>query len=274
MIINSLVQKVLFTVLSIGIISGGIIFYLAIGSQSKIVAWGDSLTLGTGGVETGGYVNILKNDGYNVLLKAYAGQTSTEIAIYQGAFEIDILKEKGKSNYTANPVFFGDFRKREKIVFSGSAGGSPVSLSRYRNGDWSVAGNISDWCKDKCKFRSSEIINESRTKNIIWVGRNNNLNFKDYVYRDISMIVKSLPLGSSFLVIGVTPALDDTEQTLKNIRELNKQLSDNYGKKFIDMWSVMADSDSDKIPKSLYSDHVHFNDKGYKIIASAIKKKL
>jgi lysophospholipase L1-like esterase len=274
MITKAYIHRILFIALAIGIISGAIVVYLSSGSGTKIVSWGDSLTFGVGADKTGGYTNILREDGYNVLLRGYPGQTSTEIAIHQGAIGVELIKNAKSGDYLVKPEFFGDFRKREEISFSGAIGKNPVRLTRYETGEWRAFGASLNECGFRCKFISSESINEKRTKNIIWVGRNNNLKFTRFIFRDISLIVNSLPEESSFLVVGLTPAQDDTSEQLEAIKDLNGKLREAYGENFIDMWSALAGRESGKISESLYSDHVHFNDKGYMLIASTIRKKL
>lgn len=271
---NVRTYKALFTALAIGIISGACVIYLSIGSGTKVIAWGDSLTFGVGAQETGGYTKILNDDGYNVLLRGFPGQTSTEIAINQGAIGVRVFREVGSDFLSAEPDVMGDFRKRKEIVFKGDIEGSPVSLTRFDNGKWKVSGDLLNKCPNTCKFTSSNYVNQKNAKNIIWVGRNNNLKFTKFVYRDISLIVKSLPKGSTFLVIGLTPAQDDNAEKLEAIRKLNDSLKNTYKENFIDMWEELAEVNSGKIPISLYSDHVHFNDDGYRRIARIIENKL
>lgn len=271
---NSVTCKYFLVAILAGIVSWILMLCYLHFFSYKVVAWGDSLTFGVGADKTGGYTNILREDGYNVLLRGYPGQTSTEIAIHQGAIGVELIKNTKSDDYLVKPEYFGDFRKREEISFSGAIGKNPVRLTRYETGEWRAFGASLNECGFRCKFISSESINEKRTKNIIWVGRNNNLKFTRFIFRDISLIVNSLPKESSFLVVGLTPAQDDNPEQLEAIKVLNGKLREAYGENFIDMWSALAGRESGRISESLYSDHVHFNDEGYMRIANIIRKKL
>lgn len=258
-----------------------------------IICWGDSLTYGVGSQSGNGYPDILRGSGYDVIKKGYPGQSSSDIALRQGGYSPVIttsIISTGVYKVTSMEPS-GDFRKYKEMSFDGSLEGKPITLSRSSDGSWSVKSSSIINCESGCRFVTKEGSEAKDAVNIIWVGRNNNLAFPRFAERDVDLIVTSLPIGNRFIVVGITPSINDTEENIKAIRAINSRLSVRYGSRFVDMWSIinseglklaeLSPTQEDKdavssglIPPSLYSDGLHFNDHGYKAISSIIGRYL
>ncbi|MBL5931040.1 SGNH/GDSL hydrolase family protein [Lelliottia amnigena] len=261
-------------------------------TQPKIVAWGDSLTFGVGAKGYHGYPDYLKDDGYEVIKRGYPGQASSDIALRQGGLSPTIFTAKlSQGNYSVTSGIDGDFKKYIEVSYQGTINGVPVTLKRAKDNSWTVSSEEILDCEKGCKFTSSETIETKNGIYIFWVGRNNNLSFPKFVFRDIDLMVKSLPEGSKYLVLGITPSRNDTKEQFKSILFINDNLSKAYGENFIDMREVLHERGMDManlmpslqdvdsmlngtISPRLYSDQVHFNDLGYDVIARIIKRRL
>ena len=258
-----------------------------------IICWGDSLTYGVGSQGGGGYPDLLRERGYDVIKKGYPGQSSSDIALRQGGYSPVIttsLLSAGAYKVTSMEPS-GDFRKYKEMSFEGALEGKPVILSRAVDGSWLVNSSSVINCESGCRFVTKEGSEAKDAVNIIWVGRNNNLAFPRFAERDVDLIVTSLPNGNRFIIVGITPSRTDSEENITAIKAINTRLSKRYGSRFVDMWPILSlegiklagitPSQEDKdaisnglIPPSLYSDGLHFNDNGYKAISMIMERYL
>ncbi|MCE9967133.1 hypothetical protein [Lelliottia amnigena] len=262
-------------------------------NQPKIVAWGDSLTDGSGSQSKLGYPDLLKQDGFNVVKKGFPGQASSDIALREGALNpVLTLKELKRGEYIVldfKPV--GDFRKYTPRSYYGKINGIPVVLKRLSDNSWMVFSEKKLKCTNNCYYKTNEWITRGKSTYIFWVGRNNDMNFTKFISRDLELMTRSVPKGSKFIVIGVTPSQQDDPSSLNSIRGLNVELSNKYKENFIDMWKEMNSrgiklanikpnkNDKNAIKKgliasSLYNDHTHFNDAGTIAVYKIIKEKI
>ncbi|MCE9967153.1 hypothetical protein LZ654_20310 [Lelliottia amnigena] len=261
-------------------------------TQPKIVAWGDSLTFGVGARGYHGYPDYLKDDGYEVVKRGYPGQTSSDIALRQGGLSpVLYTQEKTPGVYSVVRMSpDGDFRKYMERSYRGTMDGAEVILTRLRDNSWIIKSPTIIQCSQGCKFSSMEGRGEGDYLNIFWVGRENNLLYPRFILRDIDLMVSSLPKGSKYFVIGITPALDDSPEALQFIKSINASLAKTYGDRFVDMWGILhtrgidmvnrlpalADAKSMRdgtIGATLYFDKVNFNDATYDAISRIISRK-
>lgn len=262
-------------------------------TKPVIVAWGDSLTEGSGSESKNGYADLLKKDGFKVIKKGYSGQASSDIALREGALKPTFkLQEISQNEYKIIDFYpVGDFRKYTLRNYYGEINGIQVVLKRLNDNSWMVFSEKQLNCKTGCYYKTNESITKDNSTYIFWVGRNNDMNFTKFILRDIDLLTESVPKGSKYIVIGVTPSQTDTKNDLNSIRELNKKLSIKYQDKFVDMWREMNKrgvtlskvrpdpNDTEVIKKgmiatSLYNDHTHFNDAGTIAVYKIIKEKL
>lgn len=262
-------------------------------TKPKIVAWGDSLTFGVGGWKSRGYPDHLKNAGYDVVKKGFPGQSSSDIALRQGGLSpVIYTKETSPGVYHVTKMLpSGDFKKYAESNFKGSLGGVEVNLTRTKDNNWIIKSPAEIKCSNGCKFSSLEGYSDKDALNIFWVGRNNNFSYPKFIIRDIGLMVSSLPDGGKYLVIGITPALDDSNETLRSIKSINESLAKTYGDRFIDMWGILHDRGIDMVNRlpalsdaksmsdgtigaTLYFDNVNFNDATYDAISRIISRKL
>lgn len=86
--------------------------------------------------------------------------------------------------------------------------------------------------------------------------------------RNIGYMLKNLP-SEQVVLISPSPVRDEentflTNQTIQGYAERVKQLSDKFGTKYIDLWTII---NKHKAKNSLYeNDGVQLNKKGYKLI--------
>jgi lysophospholipase L1-like esterase len=112
----------------------------------------------------------------------------------------------------------------------------------------------------------------------IWAGRNNATD-QAAVLSDIASMVAHTTSGR-FLIGSVLTSESDTPPTKQAIFDLNSELLRRYGPHYIDLHNALlaagngsALDEEDRaagiVPRSLRSDGIHLNDKGYAIVAEA-----
>ena len=108
----------------------------------------------------------------------------------------------------------------------------------------------------------------------IWAG-NNNADQVDIVLSDIAQMVSILP-HKNFLVISLhnNANYDSSTPTYAQVLEINSQLENTYGNRFVDTRSYLianadvsdpddvADAAADIVPRSFRADQIHLNTKG------------
>jgi hypothetical protein len=263
------------------------------GGSRMIVAWGDSLTYGAGvdqaqgpsdqAVQLFGCVRDIENEGIG-------GQTSTSIAARMNAIptllgvEGDAIPAAGLVTVverTALPVtnqgpsaiagslcgVSGELQVSEKV--DARAPVPPYQFVRATPGSAAT-------CPPGSRFTT--VAGEAMRNRVawLWLGRNG-ADTGRTVAGDIEAAVASLG-HQRYLVGSVLAArLDDGTPALR-IFELNAALKRSYGSRFVDVLGALvaaasesaedqADARQGFVPRSLLSDNIHLNQKGYAIVA-------
>jgi len=123
-------------------------------------------------------------------------------------------------------------------------------------------------------------------KVIIWAG-NNNSRAPETVISDIKQIIALLP-HDRFVVISLhnNATFNNSTQTYDNVIEINNQLSNDFGNKYIDTRSYLisnaditseddlADAAAGIVPRSFRSDIIHLNAKGRDLVSGYVAARL
>ncbi|GAB6009682.1 Ig-like domain-containing protein [Dysgonomonas reticulitermitis] len=260
-----------------------------------IESWGDSLTAGAGGNGTT-YPNALAsmlNNLWSVNNNGIGGQISTSIAMRQGGVPFYVTLEN--NTIPASGTFKITGRNGNPITDQGSQ-----SLSGYIEGvkgtlqrltDNSYIFTRGDSGEEKTVSSLVQFIPDNDIKRdritIIWYGRNNILQ-KDIVLSDIQSSINYLRTDR-YIVMSITNARYEPSSTIAHtqIVNLNRELENSYKEKYLDIRKILVNSYDpnndeeaedfkvDLIPESLMAtDGLHFNAKGYTIIAESVLQKL
>jgi len=264
------------------------------------VAWGDSLTHGTGGGGTS-YPSILSSlaRGFFITVEGIGGETSTQIAARQNgvlntlSVTGDSIPASGPVAVTANtaavPTVQGDWSSY------GTLAGIPGLLRRQSDGSWlftrTTAGSVTS-CPAGSTFTTDEGVARRAYPMILWVGRNN-ASSRATVNSDIAAMV-AYSTSSSYLVLSVLNGTSEgvgTAAYTNIVTNLNADLATTYGTKFLDVRGYLvahgltdagitattgdvADVAADIVPRSLRYDSVHLNAAGYNVVATQVYNKL
>ena len=272
-----------------------------------IACWGDSLTAGVGSSDGVTYPSVLSDlckDTIDVISYGFGGETSSEIAIRQGAIPITVDSCVIPEGSWVKLSFTSERCTPPSTVNSTSRVGiNPCSL----NG---VEGRII-WNEDGYYFmrdRGGESVEVDAgtqiitygTNNfmdddivIIWSGTNDGLGdastdeeLKSKMEELISNQKEMLEHANTenYIIIGLTAAYS-------NIEEINSILKDEYKEHFLDIKEYLVNNglqdagieatendqneiSHNRVPSSLLYDAIHFNSSGYKAIGNGVYKKL
>ena len=275
--------------------------------QLTISCWGDSLTSGVGSSDGVSYPSVLSNlckDSIDVFNYGFGGETSSEIAIRQGAIPITvdscIIPEGSwvKLSFTSK-----ECTPPSTVNSTSRIGINPCSL----NG---IDGKII-WNNDGYYFmrdKSGESVEVSTgtqiitygTNNfmdddivIIWSGTNDGIGdantdeeLKSKMEELINNQKRMLEHANTkdYIIIGLTAAYP-------NIDKINSILRDEYKEHFLDIKDYLVNNglqdagieatesdqneiEHNRVPTSLLYDAIHFNSSGYKVIGNAVYNKL
>jgi hypothetical protein len=170
--------------------------------------------------------------------------------------------------------------------FTAGAGGTPwttqfQALSGIETFTFGFGGETSTQIRDRMLADTVHVGDFA----VIWVGRNN-YDQTNVVIADIAAMVGHLTT-SNFLIIGVTNGSYGGYEIRGGegwtfITQLNSQLSDIYGDRFIDIRAELIarydpsspqdviDFNNDTVPTSLRYDAAHLNTRGYGVVAETV----
>lgn len=271
-----------------------------------VACYGDSLTQGNqdgSGNTYPKYLTTLLASQCNVINRGSGGDSSREIASRQGgvglyvkpftipatttAVEIFLNCAYGSNNYffparqnisTLSTVYINGVKG--KITYSGSA--SSMSGEHHYYFTRSEAGDAVEITRPTL-VKTSGYDSRYYTQ-IIWAGTNDKPTLeklKENVIPTIDNMIKFLH-SDRYLVVGLT-----SKNYMSEIADVNEYMKKNYGNKFVNIRDYIleygladagitattqdtTDISNGEIPSSLRYDSVHFNAKGYQIVANCI----
>ena len=282
---------------------------------AQLIGWGDSMMKGSGGKPS--ILEVISDElDIRTENFAIGGIKSDAIAVLQGGkpmqlvFKNNEIKESGSSEityYNREPINFQTEQYREGYI--DSTEGKIERLSEKDNikktiGYQFISERIETSIKveDTVVFQFKDAITYQNTWSLIWAGRNDKKS-GDHLFQTRDNIQAMIDyMGENaknhYLVLSVCNGIADNEYKGSvphtNITNLNTVLKESFGDHFIDIRSYMVhkaiydmnispteqdlgDIKKDCIPRSLLSDHVHFNTLGYeaagKYLAQIIKEK-
>ena len=271
-----------------------------------INCWGDSLTFGYGATDrnTESYPKVLQkllNDKYTVNNYAVSGEGAQQIASRQGGSLAYVQPCTIPDNGSVNIVLKDLVGTSIPLLNQGDAGVNPC----YING---IKGTLSK-NNGNMVFTRSENGNDievthpvplitDANKNardgiiIIWCGSNNKTYFNKSpttekneihnIIRCIKTMINHSNSGGKHIVIGMT-----SKAYMSQVETVNKALATEFGEHFLDVRTNIllaglkesrttpteqdnTDIENGEIPSSLRIDDIHFNTKGYALIAQYV----
>lgn len=249
------------------------------------VAWGDSLTQGSGGNGTT-FLQIVANKFNGTYYNGgQGGENPSLIACRAGANNLYI-----PADHSPNIPFSGvfDFGGGNLYTASNSAeipvfiGGETYRLIRDSSGLYSIP-ELTDVSEYPRPIVLEQQYNKGKVT-IIWMGTNSDRTYEG-IYPYIDRIIDILP-NKNYIVIGLTYNPD-----VSLLETTNSQLKQRYGNKFIDIREMIlqyglaranimptvedtAAIESGFMPPSLLNDNVHFNAAGYTLIGNFLVDKI
>ena len=267
----------------------------------SISCWGDSLTAGLGGSGTTypDELSKLLNRKAVVYDMGVGGETTGTIAGRQGGIpfitnefiipdtttpvEINLI---GKDGSDVNPCK-GGFNGLNPCTILGITGDISYSdnklyFTRRIAGKATTVKSGTEVITAGMQFNKGDIM-------ILWTGSNDSIN-SSTIQSTIEKQMKMIEYNDNdkYIVIGLT-----SKHYMSDVSEINSELSKKYNNKFLDiraklldidyltsMWNLILSEDdildikNGEIPSSLRIDDIHFNAKGYEIIANLVYQKL
>ncbi|MCV9960998.1 SGNH/GDSL hydrolase family protein [Pararhizobium sp. BT-229] len=219
-----------------------------------------------------------------VLNRGVTGQKSTAIAARQGGLPVFLQlpnNEIAAAGDTAIQSMNVEAISRGGLqAFEGHIGNVEGTLNRLPDASF-VFTRKSQGTAETCGPCEFEFYgNEEAAGKItwIWVGRNNAADGRR-IEDDVDAMVKHVG-HDRFLIASITTRASDKDSRLAAIHQVNANLQNKYGDRYVDVLSILLQSGTDKegdakflkrgiVPKSLRSDDVHLNDLGYSLVAKA-----
>ena len=258
---------------------------------TDIVAWGDSLTGGSGASAAATRYPSVAGDAYSpkreVSNQGIGGQTSTQIAARMGVQPItctvtgnEIPASGGVSITGKNINPLVDSGSYTGLML-GSLAGVPGVMTTDGSGNWTftrtTAGSAVS-CPANTRFVPDVPAALSDKVAWLWLGRNG-ADSGFTVLGDIALAVASY---SRYLVGSILTSSADSGAEITAIEATNASLLSTYGSHYVDVLGALqaandgsaddlADVAAGYTPRSLRSDAVHLNDAGYAIAASTFK---
>ena len=272
---------------------------------TDIACWGDSLTAGAGGNGTS-YPSVLTTlcgKNANVYQLGVGGESTSTIAGRQGGipmivsnFEIPETKTSvqinliSKDGNTVAPAIQNTLGLNKCYICNVEGDIS------YSNGKWYFTRSTEG---DTVKVpNNTEVITDGMLRYrdslmILWSGSNDQsqgteINVQNLIEKQRKMLNYSND-KDNYIIIGLTAKYIFQD----NLDNINTTLSNEYKEHFIDLRTYLLDKtyltnnwnlslteqdlqniDNGEIPVSLRSDNIHFNAKGYEIIANLVYQKL
>ncbi len=268
-----------------------------------IAAFGDSLTLGSGGSATNFPAKLAELTGRSVVNLGVGGEDSLTIAGRQGG--IPFVAQPFTIPAAATPVEVtlksGYLGKSVAPLVNGSAGVNPCFIGGIR-GTLSYSGGKYYFTRavqgtasvavtrpqavvtDAMRLRQGDIA-------VFWVGTNGGWVDTDNVTYNPDVLVAQLKLMTGVLTTGRFLVIGLTALTAAQYANLDARLARAFGRKFLDLRGYMlsyglqdagitptaqdnADIASGMIPSSLRYDQTHFNDAGYAIAGTQVFRRM
>lgn len=250
------------------------------GTEKYIAFIGDSLT-------AWGYGDLVNTDEINKVTFAVGGEGIQEIFARTGVTPLKVLNNQivsGANTLTLNNsnLFRQGMGNINPVTIAGIKGN--LSLDENNNYIFTTAETI-----ETTPIYKPEIIPYQSTLNIeqyvFWVGTNS-MSTTDFVFENWLKILKVYP---NSIIVGLTR--DTSDGFLTMVNELNERGENEIGSRFINVhdWLVnyglsycgLTATDEDttainnnKIPPSLLSDSVHYNEYGKQCIAHLVEERL
>lgn len=249
------------------------------------VAWGDSLTQGSGGNGTTYLKVVADKFGGTYYNGGQGGENPSLIACRAGANSIYI-----PANQSPNIAFNAEFDFGGGNLYTASTSaripvtinGESYTLVRNSDGLYYI-----ESLTEATEYPRAITINEQYNKGkvtIIWIGTNSDRTYES-IYPYIDRIIETLP-NRNYIVMGLTYNSD-----VSLLETTNSELKKRYGNKFLDIRELILRYGLDRsdiyptiedttainvglIPPSLLSDNVHFNETGYTLIGNFIIDKI
>ena len=270
---------------------------------NTINCWGNSLTFGYGATDrnTESYPKVLQkllNDKYMVNNYAVSGEGAQQIASRQGGSLAYVQPCTIPANGSVNIVLKDLVGTSISLLNQGDAGinpcyindikgtlsknGSNMVFTRSENGNDIEVTHPVPLITDANKNARDGII-------IIWCGSNNKTYFNNSpttekneihnIIRCIKTMINHSNSGGKYIVIGMT-----SKAYMPQVETVNKALATEFGEHFLDVRNNIllaglkesmttpteqdnTDIENGEIPSSLRIDDIHFNTKGYALIA-------
>lgn len=260
------------------LISSWLNVFFSTDSQSNIVCWGDSLTVGAGGNGTS-FPFVLKSltgSIYEITNLGVGGENTSTIAGRQGGIPFIVDKFTIPSDTSAVEISIsGKDGSTVRPALQGTNGLNPCSIDgiegniTYENSKYyftrRVSGNSVEVAKGTeiitsgmDNYRDADIL-------IIWTGQNdgaNTSNISDIIEKQKKMIEYS---GiDNYIIIGLLYAGD----------EVNNVMAEAYGEHFLDVRNALSTDDSDTVSEDYKSDSIHLNADGYTIVGTEVYNKM
>lgn len=265
------------------------------GKSADIVAWGDSLTYGAGAGKGESYTDqarALLGGVRDIANEGVGGQSSTSIAARMNAVPV-LLTLEGDSIPASGPVAVVE---RSALPVTNQGG------SRLDGSICGIAGTLTvaaavpptdpvppyiftretagseTACPAESRFVPADAVAYRNRVAWLWLGRNG-ADKGHTIQDDIAAAVKSLG-HERYLVGSILTARLDQGGGETRIFETNAALKRKYGSRYVDVLGALVaaanDSAEDRadaalglVPRSLLSDSIHLNRKGYSIVAKA-----
>ncbi|ODT78889.1 MAG: hypothetical protein ABS76_22360 [Pelagibacterium sp. SCN 64-44] len=261
--------------------------FLSLAAGNGIVAWGDSLTAGSGASDSAtrsfpAMAQTLFDPPRAVVKQGVGGQTSTQIAARMNALPIlvsvsgDAIPASGGVAVTGKSINILGSAPAFSGSQSGWLGGVKGSMSTDAAGNWTftrsdpgAAVPLPPGSPFRCEL--GEVLRPRIAW--LWMGRNGADSGHD-VINDIAAAVASL--GHRRFLVGSVLVATDPEDP----ETLNARLGALYGPRFVNVLAALiaahdgspqdlADIATGYVPASLRSGDVHLNDAGYSVVAEA-----
>lgn len=239
----------------------------------KIVGWGDSMMAGAGG-EGVNIVNIIAeklntSEYYNF---GVGGLTSENVAVLQGGKPFEISLKNNTITGVDSLTYYNTlpFNKQTHQFREGSLDGINGTLKKEGNSFYFLS-NASKPIAEKAVFKFKDTEQNKGAIVIIWAGRNDDTSIPTFEN------IKTMTTNNNAYVLSVCNGVDEGIGTQQHTRivELNAQLKDFYGERFIDVREFLVNGgENDCIPANLFADGVHFNAEGYRLVGEYVAEKI
>jgi hypothetical protein len=239
----------------------------------KIVGWGDSMMSGAGGEG----INIINVIAEKLNISEYynfgvGGLTSENIAILQGGKPFEISLKNNTITGIDSLTYYNTlpFNNQTHQFREGSLDGVNGTLKKEGNSFYFLS-DASKPIAEKIVFKFKDSEQNKGAIVIIWAGRNDGGNLPTFEN------IKAMTKNNNAYVLSVCNGVDEGFGTQSHtiITELNSQLKEFYGERFIDVREFLVNgSENDCIPANLFSDTVHFNAEGYRLVGEYVAEKI